>query len=176
MKYFMWFAAVALLCAAAAGTLAARAEAHQPKAGSCAEAPNPEGCRWWVVRHLGVHWRPMAQPNRRQTKAIICSYWRSPELCRSAWMVAWKESGLGWSALNGQYCSVFQMGSSERASYNANPCFHGGNNVRGAFTYWCGGKAAGRCRRASWGPWECKPVMDTSDGCKAVPRWVIGRP
>jgi len=133
-----------------------------------------ESCMWWRVRHIGTHYRHLAHPTVKQTKFIICSYWKTPAGCRAAWIVAWKESSFYWGSTNGQYCSVYQMGDSERTNYGANPCHHGGNNIRGAFRYWCGGKVHGRCQTRSWGPWQCKPYP--GDGCKSVPSWVTSRP
>lgn len=72
----------------------------------------------------------------------------------SAWpaaeRVAFCETGGTFSvyARNGQYLGLWQMGSSERATYG-----HGSTadaQARAAAAYW---RATGR----SWRPWECKP-------------------
>jgi hypothetical protein len=157
--------------------LPAIAEAHQPTSKDCwhyahgyphSVRAHYESCMWWRVRHIGKHYRHLAHPSVKQAKFIICSYWKRPGLCVKAWIVAWKESSFYWGATNGQYCSVYQMGTSERATYGGNPCHHGGNNIRAAYNYDGGG--------ARFGPWQCKPTLSTSDGCKSVPAWVLRRP
>ena len=154
------------------------ATAHFPTSGDCwrnAHRISPHGigkkynaCMWWRVRHIGKHYQTLAHPTVTQTKFIICSYWKVPSRCRKAWIVAWKESSFYWGATNGQYCSVYQMGAQERTTYGANPCHHGGNNIRGAYLYDGG--------RAIFGPWQCKPTLSVSDGCQSVPLWVLRRP
>lgn len=62
--------------------------------------------------------------------------------------VAWCESSFRTAASNGQYLGLFQMGSSERATYGHGP--DALSQSRAAYAYFL---ASGR----DWSPWECKP-------------------
>jgi hypothetical protein len=79
-------------------------------------------------------------------KTAICKVF-GPH-CQDALRVSWCESKWYVWARNGQYRGIFQMGSSERATYG-----HGSGawaQARAAFRYFV---ASGK----DWSPWECKP-------------------
>jgi hypothetical protein len=81
-----------------------------------------------------------------RAKPIICKVFGS--YCSQALAVSWCESKWYVWAQNGQYRGLFQMGSSERATYGHGP---------GA---WAQARAAKRYFDASgrdWSPWSCKP-------------------
>ena len=62
--------------------------------------------------------------------------------------VAYCESRYSTRAVNGQYLGLFQMGSSERATYGHSSTALG--QARAAYRYFV---ASGR----DWSPWACKP-------------------
>jgi hypothetical protein len=79
-------------------------------------------------------------------RAAICDVFG--RYCREAITVAWCESRLATTALNGQYLGLFQMGSSERRLFG-----HGSTaraQAEAAHTYFV---RSGR----DWSPWSCKP-------------------
>jgi hypothetical protein len=98
---------------------------------------------------------PSSSISAGSTYDAICSTFGS--YCGQAWSVAICESTAndptpypdhGVYAANGQYLGLFQMGSSERATYG-----HGSDA-------WSQARAAYRYFAASgydWSPWECKP-------------------
>jgi len=67
---------------------------------------------------------------------------------RQAIRVAACESGFNTRAVNGQYLGIFQMGSTERATYGHGPSAR--KQARSAHRYFV---ASGR----DWSPWACKP-------------------
>lgn len=115
---------------------------------------------------MGYHYQSAERPSQEKARWIICYRWRNTGWsgCKGALIVAWGESDLHYYKTNGQYCSVFQMGTDERRTWGANPCLHGGNNIRGARAY---NKSYG------WGPWSCKPYLDYRNPCKKPPNWVL---
>ena len=70
------------------------------------------------------------------------------EYANQALEVADCESGFYLYASNGQYQGMFQMGSSERATYG-----HGYSYLAQARAAWNYFDASGR----DWSPWQCKP-------------------
>lgn len=62
--------------------------------------------------------------------------------------VARCESGFDPRAANGQYLGIFQMGSSERATYGHGP--DALSQSRAAYRYF-------RASGSDWSPWECRP-------------------
>lgn len=79
-------------------------------------------------------------------QSIICSVFGP--YCSQALSVAGCESGFSTSAVNGQYLGIFQMGSSERATYGHGPDAR--SQALAAYAYFV---AAG----SDWSPWACKP-------------------
>jgi len=83
-----------------------------------------------------------------QARTAVCHYFGV--YCDQAMRVVGCETGhtyYPWSR-NGQYLGIFQMGSTERATYG-----HGGDvwsQARAAWRYFV---ASGR----DWSPWACKP-------------------
>lgn len=68
--------------------------------------------------------------------------------CSQALRVASCESGWRTTAVNGQYLGMFQMGSSERATYG-----HGSTPYEQALAAYRYFARTGH----TWGPWSCKP-------------------
>jgi hypothetical protein len=86
------------------------------------------------------------RPVYTSPQAAICAVFGS--YCQQALAVARCESGFSTTARNGQYVGLFQMGSSERATYG--DAWDAYGHARAAFRYFA---ATGY----SWGPWECRP-------------------
>jgi hypothetical protein len=108
----------------------------------------------WAIGYAAdaeAHYNPGLHNTRHAINLAFCG--RSNSYCGAsseAWQVAQCETGGTMSvwANNGQYLGLFQMGSSERATYghSANPW----GQARAAHRYYV---ASGR----DWSPWTCRP-------------------
>lgn len=110
-------------------------------------------CRKFIRLHAAAHKREQQIKNckrlpgyRRENKCIIrLVFGRYGD---EAVRVAQCESGLSTRAKNGQYRGVFQLGSSERATYGHGKSAYAQSVA--AYKYFV---ASGR----DWSPWTCKP-------------------
>lgn len=85
-----------------------------------------------------------------EIEAVITSYWGP--YADAALSVSKCESGyLGTTAMNGQYLGLFQMGTTERATYGDSICAEGQSQAAAYYFEMTG---------ANWGPWTCKPQPD----------------
>lgn len=109
-----------------------------------------------------AHWKPGRHNAVHATKTYFRAHWR--EAVDVAYCEAgtfhWLRTGRPWTAGNGQYRGMFQMGSGERRRWG-----HGPGS-------WAQARAASRYFRASgsdWSPWGCKPWSNP------MPRWLLRR-
>lgn len=148
----LFLAVVALVVAVVALFYAAPARAHTIPVSSCyaaAKTAGPYQSPAWRAkfRRCQQYRRDHAWNHRcgGTANTIRCVFGGAGS---AAVRVARCESGLSTSATNGQYRGLFQMGSSERATYG-----HGSTALaqsRAARRYFV---ASG----SDWSPWACKP-------------------
>jgi hypothetical protein len=104
-----------------------------------------------IVATLCLFVTPLAQAGnngyQERNSKVICKVFG--DYCAQALRVSRCESGLTVTAHNGQYLGLFQMGSSERATYGHHPSSPW-VQARAAYRYFV---ASGR----DWSPWSCKP-------------------
>lgn len=108
--------------------------------------------RLWLGRRKAAHrlaLRRLAARRQAQSgsvSAIICRVFGP--YCSEALAVARCESGFSIHAVNGQYLGLFQMGSSERATYATIGYSTAYEQTVAAHNYFA---------VAGWGPWSCRP-------------------
>ena len=88
--------------------------------------------------------RVVVSSSQGSVPSIICSVFGSA--CSEAVAVARCESGFSTTAVNGQYLGIFQMGSSERATYATIGYATAYEQIVAAHNYYA---------IAGWGPWAC---------------------